>query len=134
MNRIVAGIPGSIHAPTSLGVNALLKHTDAHPVTSAADLQELVTGFNPREGPSEGAATRDHQRNSRANWRALSPSDYEVWELLPTRGGTSVDSLAEKTGRSRLDLLARLRELRVTGFASNVEGLWCKSKWPPTRI
>ncbi|MEZ7851644.1 MAG: hypothetical protein QMA96_03565, partial [Candidatus Nanopelagicales bacterium] len=63
MNRIVAGIPGSIHAPTSLGVNALLKHTDAHPVTSAADLQELFTGFNPREGPSEGAATRDHQRN-----------------------------------------------------------------------
>jgi|MEHZ01.5.fsa_nt_MEHZ011430556.1_3 predicted Rossmann fold nucleotide-binding protein DprA/Smf involved in DNA uptake len=128
MNRIVAGIPGSIHAPTSLGVNALLKHTDAHPVTSAADLQELFTGFNPREGPSEGAATRDHQRNSRANWRALSALDYEVWELLPKLGGMGVDSLSEKTGHSRLDLLARLSELRLTGFASNVEGLWCKSK------
>ena len=128
MNRIVAGVPGSIHAPTSLGVNTLLKHADVHLVTSAADLQELVTGFNPREGLFKGAATRDHQRNSRANWRALSASDYEVWELLPTRGGMGVDSLAEKTGRSRLDLLARLSELRMTGFASTVEGLWSKSK------
>ena len=128
MNRIVAGVPGSIHAPTSLGVNRLLKHTDVHLVTSAADLQELVTGFNPREVPSVGATTRDHQRNSSARWRALSASDYEIWELLPKHGGMNVDNLTEKTGRSRLDLLARLSELRLTGFASNVEGLWCKSK------
>ena len=128
MNRIVAGVPGSIHAPTSLGVNTLLKHTDVHLVTSAADLQELVTGFNPREVPSVGATTRDHQRNSSARWRALSASDYEIWELLPKHGGMNVDSLSEKTGHSRLDLLARLSELRLTGFASNVEGPWCKSK------
>ena len=128
MNRIVAGVPGSVHSPTSLGVNTLLKHTDVHLVTSAADLQELVTGFNPCEVPSAGAATRHHQQDSGANWRALSTSDYEIWELLPKRGGMGVDNLIEKTGRSRLDLLARLSELRLTGLAINAEGLWCKSK------
>lgn len=128
MNRIVAGVPGSIHSPTSLGVNTLLKHKDVYLVTSSADLQELVTGFNSREVPAAGTATRDHQRNSGVNWRALSAPDYEIWELLPQRGGIGVDSLTRKTGRLRLDLLARLSELQLTGFASNVDGLWCKSK------
>ncbi len=127
MNRIVAGVPGSIHSPTSLGVNTLLKHKDVHVVTSSADLQELVTGFNPRETPSVHKASPGEQEGEAANWRALSESDYEIWELLPKRGGIGIDNLCQKTGRSRLDLLARLSELHLTGFVCSTEGTWRKS-------
>jgi DNA processing protein len=126
MNRIVAGVPGSIHSPTSLGVNTLLKHKDVHVVTSSADLQELVTGFNPHDAPIAGNAAHVGQDVSNPNWRALSESDYEIWELLPKRGGIGIDILCQKTGRSRLELLARLSELNLTGFVSTSEGTWRK--------
>ncbi len=127
MNRIVAGVPGSIHSPTSLGVNTLLKHTDVHVVTSSADLQELVSGFNPRRKPAGDDTAGGRPSDQGPDWRELSGSDYEIWELLPKRGGHGVDILCHKTGRSRLDLLARLSELDLTGFVTNNEGLWRKS-------
>lgn len=127
MNRIVAGVPGSIHSPTSLGVNRLLKHKDVHVVTTSADLQELVTGFNPRDTGAdvgtEGGSTSDRG----SHWRELSESDYEIWELLPKRGGIGISTLCQKTGRSRLDLLARLSELHLTGFVTSAGGVWSKS-------
>jgi len=127
MNRIVAGVPGSIHSPTSLGVNTLLKHKDVHVVTSSADLQELVSGFNPRKKPVRDNTAGGRPSGQGADWRELIASDYEIWELLPKRGGLGVDMLCQKTGRSRLDLLARLSELHLTGFVSSNEGVWRKS-------
>ena len=127
MNRIVAGVPGSIHSPTSHGVNTLLKNKDVHVVTSSADLQELVSGFNPRDMRTLGEATGiSHERHA-ADWRKLNESDYEIWELLPKRGGVGIDTLCQKTGRSRLDLLARLSELQLTRFVGKTGGLWHKS-------
>jgi DNA processing protein len=127
MNRIVAGVPGSIHSPTSLGVNRLLKHKDVHVVTTSADLQELVSGFNPCE--KRLVDENDGRENSRQgpDWRELSETDYEIWELLPKRAGIGIDVLCQKTGRSRLNLLARLSELHLTGFVENTEGVWRKS-------
>jgi DNA processing protein len=127
MNRIVAGVPGSIHSPTSLGVNRLLKHKDVHVVTSSADLQELVSGFNPLK-KSLVCKTGGGEDSRRAHdWRELSETDYEIWELLPKRVGIGIDVLSQKTGRSRLNLLARLSELHLTGFVENTEGNWRKS-------
>lgn len=127
MNRIVAGVPGSIHSPTSFGVNTLLKHKDVHVVTSSADLQELVSGFNPREKLAGGNMVGGQRIGEGADWRELSESDYEIWESLPKRGGLSIDMLCQKTGRSRLDILARLSELHLTGFVKSSDGVWRKS-------
>ena len=127
MNRIVAGVPGSIHSPTSLGVNRLLKHKDVHVVTTSADLQELVSGFNPLEKSLVGETCGAENPHQSHDWRELSETDYEIWELLPKRGGIGIDVLCQKTGRSRLNLLARLSELHLTGFVENTEGSWRKS-------
>ncbi len=127
MNRIVAGVPGSIHSPTSLGVNKLLKHKDVHVVTTSADLHELVTGFYPRESEAELETQCGPHLDRGPDWRDLSEADYEIWELLPKRGGIGIDILCQKTGRSRLDLLARLSELHLTGFVTKAEGIWRKS-------
>lgn len=127
MNRIVAGVPGSIHSPTSLGVNRLLKHKDAHVVTTSADLQELVTGFNPLDNNLSGETGGGGNPRQSHDWRELSETDYEIWELLPKRAGIGIDVLCQKTGRSRLNLLARLSELHLTGFVENTGGLWRKS-------
>ena len=126
MNRIVAGVPGSIHSPTSLGVNTLLKHKDVHVVTSSAELQELVSGFNPLKKISHEGTGGGPHLDPGPDWRELSKSDYEIWELLPKRGGFGIDILCQKTGRSRLDLLARLSELHLTGLVTSSEGLWRK--------
>ncbi len=127
MNRIVAGVPGSIHSPTSLGVNTLLKHKDVHVVTTSAELQELVSGFNPRERDGDVDTKVGSLHRKGPDWRKLSETDYEIWELLPKRGGIGIDILCQKTGRSRLSLLARLSELHLTGFVASVEGAWRKS-------
>lgn len=126
MNRIVAGVPGSIHSPTSLGVNTLLKHKDVHVVTSSADLQELVSGFNPLEKQAGRNPATDQDSAKNSNWRELSESDYEIWELLPKRGGVGIAMLCQKTGRSRLDILARLSELNLRRFVCSAEGVWRK--------
>jgi len=126
MNRIVAGVPGSIHSPTSLGVNKLLKEQDVHVVTSSADLQELITGFNPNDLPSRSDIDVEDLGQPRARWKSLSEGDYEIWELLPKRGGIGLDVLCQKTGRARLEILARLSELNLMGFAQNAEGSWKK--------
>jgi DNA processing protein len=130
MNRIVAGVPGSIHSPTSLGVNTLLKHKDVHVVTSSADLQELVSGFNPLQKVSYVGAAGGPNLDLGPDWRELSKTDYEIWELLPKRGGFGIDILCQKTGRSRLDLLARLSELHLTGLVTSTEGVWRKHSQP----
>lgn len=127
MNRIVAGVPGSIHSPTSLGVNRLLKHKDVHVVTTSADLQELVSGFNPLEKSLVGETGGAENPYQSHDWRELSETDYEIWELLPKRGGIGIDVLCQKTGISRLNLLARLSELHLNGFVENTEGGWRKS-------
>jgi DNA processing protein len=127
MNRIVAGVPGSIYSPTSLGVNTLLKHKDVHLVTTSAELQELVSGFNPRERDGDVDTEVGSLHRKGPDWRELSETDYEIWELLPKRGGIGIDILCQKTGRSRLNLLARLSELHLTGFVASVEGAWRKS-------
>lgn len=126
MNRIVAGVPGSVHSPTSLGVNTLLKHKDVHVVTTSADLQELVTGFYPRERGTDTQTLSGPHLDRGPDWRELSEADYEIWELLPKRVGIGIDILCQKTGRSRLDLLARLSELHLTGFVTKAEGVWRK--------
>jgi DNA processing protein len=130
MNRIVAGVPGSIHSPTSLGVNTLLKHKDVHVVTTSAELQELVSGFNPRERGLEVETPGGPHRDRAPDWRQLSETDYEIWELLPKRGGIGIDILCQKTGRSRLDLLARLSELHLAGMVTSTEGVWRKYSSP----
>ena len=126
MNRIVAGVPGSIHSPTSLGVNKLLKEQDVHVVNSSADLQELITGFNPNDLPSRSDIDVKDPSQPRARWKSLSEGDYEIWELLPKRGGIGLDVLCQKTGRARLEILARLSELNLMGFVQNAEGSWKK--------
>ena len=127
MNRIVAGVPGSIHSPTSLGVNRLLKHKDVHVVTTSADLQELVSGFNPLVKSLAVQTGGDDNLRRGQDWRELSETDYEIWELLPKRVGIGIDVLCQKTGGSRLNLLARLSELHLAGFVENTEGSWRKS-------
>jgi len=62
----------------------------------------------------------------RVRWKSLSEGDYEIWELLPKRGGIGLDVLCQKTGRARLEILARLSELNLMGFAQNAEGSWKK--------
>lgn len=127
MNRIVAGVPGSIHSPTSLGVNTLLKHKDVHVLTSSADLHELVSGFMPLENNKSIGIEGSQNLHKGLDWRQLSDDDYQIWELLPKRVGVGIDGLCQRTGRSRLDVLARLSELHLTGFAQCNEGLWRKS-------
>ena len=86
-----------------------------------------MSGFSPREKGTDVGTESGSSLDRGRDWRELSEAEYEIWELLPKRGGIGIDILCQKTGRSRLDLLAQLSELRLTGFATSSEGLWLKN-------
>jgi DNA processing protein len=113
--RDVFAIPGSIHAPQSRGVHALIKQ-GAKLVEGAEDVLEELRGSTPPR-PSPGAGTAESEAAGGAKAGREDP-------LLAALGYDPVglDTLIERTGMGPAELGARLLDLELEGRVARLPG------------
>lgn len=110
--REVFAVPGSVYAPTSAGVNRLLKD-GAHVVTEARDILELLW---PQVLPREVR----HREDSLAT--AL-PEDARNVYLRLGDEPLHVDELVQKSGLTPMEVSAILLHLELRGGVEQLPGM-----------
>lgn len=111
----VGAVPGSIYSQKSDGPNWLLKNY-AHPITSSADILELL-GF---ERPDDGFGRRVIQKEL---FIGLSESERNIIELLQN-GSMSNEQIINTTNFNAKETNETLSLLEIRGFITERDGRW----------
>lgn len=114
-SKDVGAVPGSIYSQKSDGPNWLLKNY-AHPITSSADILELL-GF---ERPDDGFGRRVIQKEL---FIGLSESERNIIELLQN-GSMSNEQIINTTNFNAKETNETLSLLEIRGFITERDGRW----------
>jgi len=112
LGRPLGAVPGPVTTSASAGCHRLLREYDAHCVTSADDVLELL-GLSP-------AAP------ARAGGDARPPTDERsrVADALSARVWRDLDDIARRAGLSLVDAQALLGLLHLDGIVETEDGRW----------
>jgi DNA processing protein len=120
LGRAVAGVPGPIDSPQTVGSNALLRE-GANIVASPEDAL-LLAGLSSSAGPSRAIRARPDDSlggmaaglTARTSARAYDACESAILEAL-NAGAATVSSLAHHTGLGPRDITMALTALELTG-------------------
>ena len=125
MNRLVMGVPGSVHSPASEGVHELIRSGTALLVHSPGEVLELMSARSANQEPLLESETRLTDKQDR-DWRSLSQRELDVWESMPVRGAILVEDLVEASGHSMSSVIGALSELELTGRVAKDGFFWSR--------
>lgn len=108
LGRPLGAVPGPITSAASAGCHRLLREADAHCITGADDVRELL-GLPVGTPPDEGGRTDDRTR---------------VIDALSVRVSRAGDEIARRAGLSSVDVAALLGLLELEGRASRGVDGW----------
>jgi len=116
LGRVLMGVPGPVTSAPSEGVHELVRRGDAHLVTSAAHVLELVAPVGSFLAPPAAGEGRRHD--------GLDPHHLQVLDAVPVRTPAPVAAIARTAGlgvRATEVALARLSRL---GLVRGGPGGW----------
>ncbi len=107
LNRVVMAVPGPVTSATSVTPHRLIREAEAVLVASASDVREMLGPLGrPASAPlPEHRATDD-----------LSPTELQVYEAVPGRGGLAADEIALRAGVPLPQTLGTLNALADRGM------------------
>jgi DNA processing protein len=124
MNRLVFGVPGSVHSSASMGVHELIRQRTASIVQSPDDVLDLID-VRKRDDEQLAGKTKSTSVPESFDWRSLKQRELDVWESMPIRGALLVADLVDSSGRSMSAVLGALAELELMGLVAR-DGLFWK--------
>ena len=124
MGRVLMGVPGPVTSAPSEGVHELLRRGDAHLVTSAQHVLELVGPVGSFLAPPPVGERRRHD--------GLGPRHLQVLDAVPVRTPAPVDAVARTAGLAVRATEAALAHLSRLGLVRGGPGGWILSA-PTTR-
>lgn len=116
LSRVVMAVPGSVHSTLSVTPHQLIRDGVAMLVTSADEVRALVGAMD--------ANKEESSRSSPTNLDRLSPAQFQVREVLPSRGGLSLGEVSVFSGFSIPETVGILSELVALGLAKEKDGRW----------
>lgn len=116
LGRVLMGVPGPVTSAPSEGVHELLRRGDAHLVTSAAHVLELV-------GPV-GSFLVAPPAGERRRHDGLGPEHLQVLDAVPVRTPAPVAALARTAGLGLRATEAALADLSRVGLVRGGPGGW----------
>lgn len=122
--RVVMGVPGPVTSAPSEGVHELIRRGDAHLVTSAAHVLELV-------GPV-GSFLVSPPTGERRRHDGLRPEQLQVFDAVPVRAPADLTAVARTAGLGVRATEAALLHLSRLGLVSGGPGGWVVTA-PTTR-
>lgn len=120
--RPVGAVPGPVTSALSAGCHRLLREGAAVCVTDAAEVLELLDEIG-REAPAELRRARQVRHDELDD---LEPDLRAVLEVLPVRGGASVEGLARVAGLAPAQVRAALGRLELAGRVSRAGERWTR--------
>ena len=116
LSRLVMAVPGSVHSSLSATPHQLIRDGVAILVTSAEDVRALI-------GTLDGELADTIFGPSTAVDR-LKPHQFQVREVLPSRGGLTLGEISILTGLSIPVAYGALMELTASKLAIEKDGRW----------
>lgn len=117
-HRVVGAVPGPVTSMSSAGCHEMIRSGMAVLVTDAAEVCELVGGYDARSG---AVPTR---RGPRRTEDDVAPEDLPVYDALPLRSARPVERIAATAGASLAQTQAALGRLLMTGHAARTAQGW----------
>jgi DNA processing protein len=115
-NREVFAVPGNIHSPLAQGCNYLIKQ-GAKLVESVEDINEEFQNLNQYQCEGVKKNLQKSATESLAIDRLLDSVDFEV---------TLIDVVAQRSGKSMTEVMAKLLEYELRGLVASVPGGYIK--------
>ena len=115
-NREVFAVPGNIHSPLARGCNYLIKQ-GAKLVESVEDINEEFQNLNQYQPIGEKKNLQKSDTESLAIDLLLDSVDFEV---------TLIDVVAQRSGMSMTEVMAKLLEYELRGLVASVPGGYIK--------
>jgi DNA processing protein len=109
-NREVFAFPGPIHHPQSEGCHALISKQQAHLLTSAAALLQLMNW------------TSTHQKSHLLNHKPFSATQQTLLAQFQIKNNWTIDELASQTNVPVSSISSALFELELDGSLENIGG------------
>lgn len=116
LGRVVMGVPGPVTSAPSEGVHELLRRGEAHLVTSAAHVRELLSpaGADLVSSPRGGDRPAD----------ALSARALQVLDAVPAMQGAGAASIARTAGVGVGEARTTLDDLAARGLVTRFGHAW----------
>lgn len=124
LGRVLMGVPGPVTSAPSEGVHELLRRGEAHLVTSASHVLELVGPVGTFLVPPPAGERRRHD--------GLGPEQLQVLDAVPVRTPAPVVAVARTAGLGVRATEAALAQLSRLGLVRGGPGGWIVSA-PTTR-
>jgi DNA processing protein len=115
-NREVLAIPGNLNIPTSIGCNNLIKNNQAHLLTSAHDVAQLLN-WDIESKPHSKFKLKDMELLS-----SLSKEERILYDLIEKEETIQVDDLAWKSGLTISQTASLLLQLEMNGLIQMLAG------------
>ena len=116
LGRVLMGVPGPVTSAPSEGVHELLRRGEAHLVTTAAHVLELVGPVGSFLVPSPVVERRRHD--------GLSPEHLQVLDAVPVRSPAPLTAVARTAGLAQRTTEAALSHLFRLGLVRGGPGGW----------
>lgn len=129
LGRRLYAVPGPITSPNSEGCHRLLKDGLARLATRPEDIQppsSLQASHLDAQAQEDSlfAPVTDARQLA---YDRLTELEQRSWDLLPLRGGISLDALAQQLGQAPRQVMLALQKLDSSGLACQFEGRWVKA-------
>ena len=124
LSRALMAVPGPVTSAMSAGCHELLRTKDAHLVTDAADVLDIVGDLGVDDSPLRRGPVHPHDDLDELHLRVL--------EGLPVQRAAGPASVARVAGVDIPSVLRCLGLLSARGLAEMVDGGWRKVRVPPT--
>jgi DNA processing protein len=115
LRRVVMAFPGPVTSPLSAGCHAVIRHGDAHLVTSPGEVTALVEGQLAPEEPGRVDAV-----DSLA-WR-----ERRVLDAVPARRAAPLTRIAQVAGLGLAEAMAALGTLDALGLVHRSDDGWAR--------
>ncbi len=115
-NREVMAIPGNLNIPTSIGCNNLIKNNQAHLLTSAHDVAQLLNWDIESKSHSK-FKLKDMEVLS-----SLSEQERKLYDLIEKEETIQLDDLAWKSGINISQTASLLLQLEMSGLIQMLAG------------
>lgn len=109
INRPVGAVPGPVTSMQSAGCHQLVRESEAQLVTDAAEIADLTGRMGLDLAPPK--------RGSRRHLDDLEPDDRSLYEALPIRAYSDIESLSRSVGLTARAVRSGLGRLELRGDA-----------------
>ena len=123
LGRVVMAVPGPVTSMASSGSNRLLHEASARAVSDSAEVASLLRGPGSATHEPE-ARTSPEGHGGPSNGDGLPDGALVVLEVLPERGGRTIEAVASAAGISPAAGLAHLGLLEIMGLARRTGSGW----------